>query len=108
MRLACGNGLGADVWTAFQRRFRVPHILEFYAATEGNVTLFNFEGRPGAIGFHALFVSPANYRKARFDPFTFASMLRSEWSPETRALASGACAIVPDDWPEHAQRYAKQ
>src|SRR6185503_2687551 len=29
---------------------RIPHILEFYAATEGNVSLVNVEGRPGAIG----------------------------------------------------------
>jgi fatty-acyl-CoA synthase len=50
VRLACGNGLRLDVWNEFKERFRIPHILEFYAATEGNVTLFNFEGKPGAIG----------------------------------------------------------
>jgi fatty-acyl-CoA synthase len=50
LRLACGNGLRLDVWREFETRFRVPRILEFYAATEGNVTLFNVEGKPGAIG----------------------------------------------------------
>jgi fatty-acyl-CoA synthase len=50
VRLACGNGLRPDVWDEFQRRFRIPRIVEFYAATEGNVMLFNFEGKPGAIG----------------------------------------------------------
>jgi len=50
LRLCCGNGLRPDIWPAFQARFRIPRIVEFYAATEGNVTLFNFEGRPGAIG----------------------------------------------------------
>ncbi len=50
LRLCCGNGLRPDIWRAFQARFGIPLILEFYAATEGNVTLFNFEGRPGAVG----------------------------------------------------------
>ena len=50
LRLACGNGLRGDVWTAFQQRFRVPEILEYYAATEGNFSLYNCEGRVGAIG----------------------------------------------------------
>ena len=50
LRLACGNGLQAGVWEQFQDRFGVPHILEFYAATEGNVSLYNCEGLPGAIG----------------------------------------------------------
>ena len=50
LRLICGNGLSADVWTGFQERFRIPQILEFYAATEGNFSLYNAEGQPGAIG----------------------------------------------------------
>jgi len=50
LRLACGNGLRGDVWEPFQQRFRVPQILEFYAATEGNFSLYNCEGKPGAIG----------------------------------------------------------
>jgi fatty-acyl-CoA synthase len=50
LRLCCGNGLRPDIWTAFQSRFAIPHILEFYAATEGNVSLFNIEGKPGAVG----------------------------------------------------------
>jgi fatty-acyl-CoA synthase len=50
LRLCCGNGLRGDVWERFQARFAIPDILEFYAATEGNVTLYNCEGRPGAIG----------------------------------------------------------
>jgi fatty-acyl-CoA synthase len=50
LRLACGNGLRPDIWRTFQDRFRIPHIIEFYAATEGNVMLFNFDGREGAIG----------------------------------------------------------
>jgi fatty-acyl-CoA synthase len=50
IRMCCGNGLRAEVWHGFQERFRIPHILEFYAATEGNVSLVNVEGMPGAIG----------------------------------------------------------
>ena len=50
IRLACGNGLGPDIWTAFQSRFRIPRILEFYASTEGNVSLFNVDGQAAAIG----------------------------------------------------------
>jgi len=50
IRMACGNGLRPEVWKAFQSRFQIPRILEFYAATEGNVSLFNLEGEPGAIG----------------------------------------------------------
>ena len=50
LRLACGNGLRPDVWPQFQQRFQIPQIIEFYAATEGNVSLFNFEGKQGAVG----------------------------------------------------------
>ncbi len=50
LRLCCGNGLRPDVWRRFKERFHIPRILEFYAATEGNAILFNFDGRPGAVG----------------------------------------------------------
>jgi fatty-acyl-CoA synthase len=50
LRLACGNGLQEDVWRAFEARFALPRILEFYASTEGSFSLYNAEGRPGAIG----------------------------------------------------------
>lgn len=50
LRMACGNGLRGDIWDDFKTRFRIPHIFEFYAATEGGVSLFNIEGEPGAIG----------------------------------------------------------
>jgi fatty-acyl-CoA synthase len=57
VRLACGNGLRPDLWEAFQNRFHIPHILEFYGATEGNVNIFNFEGKPGAVGRVPWFVA---------------------------------------------------
>jgi fatty-acyl-CoA synthase len=50
LRLCCGNGLRADIWKPFQDRFRIPRILEFYAATEGSISLYNVEGVPGSIG----------------------------------------------------------
>jgi fatty-acyl-CoA synthase len=50
LRLCCGNGLSGDVWERFQARFQIPRIIEFYAATEGSVSLYNAAGKPGAIG----------------------------------------------------------
>jgi fatty-acyl-CoA synthase len=50
IRLVCGIGLRPDIWQTFQTRFRIPHIREFYAATEGNAVMFNLDDTPGAIG----------------------------------------------------------
>jgi fatty-acyl-CoA synthase len=71
LRLVCGNGLSGDIWTPFKDRFAIPRILEFYAATEGNFSLYNVEGEPGAIGRIPGFMShrfPAAL--VRFDPAT--------------------------------------
>jgi fatty-acyl-CoA synthase len=50
IRLAFGNGLRPDIWPTMRQRFHIPEILEFYGSTEGNVSMFNFDGRDGAIG----------------------------------------------------------
>lgn len=50
IRMAFGNGLRPDIWPTLKQRFRIPEILEFYGSTEGNVSMFNFDGREGAVG----------------------------------------------------------
>ena len=68
LRLAFGNGLRPDIWDTVKTRFRLPEILEFYGSTEGNVSLFNFDGKSGAIGrVPAYLQSNFNIRLAAFD-----------------------------------------
>lgn len=50
LRLCLGNGLAAEPWRAFVARFGPLRVLEFYASTEGNLSLYNCEGEVGAIG----------------------------------------------------------
>ena len=50
LRLAIGNGLSEEVWRAVLDRFGPLRVLEFYASTEGNVWLYNVEGKIGSIG----------------------------------------------------------
>ncbi len=69
LRLCFGNGLRADVWKAFEARFAIPRIVEFYAATEGSFSLFNLEGKPGAIGRIPSFMAHRSpVALVRFDP----------------------------------------
>lgn len=50
LRVVMGNGLRPEIWPAFKARFRIPRIIEFYGATEGNVSMVNVDGKVGAIG----------------------------------------------------------
>ncbi|HVN01524.1 MAG TPA: long-chain-acyl-CoA synthetase [Caulobacteraceae bacterium] len=68
LRLAFGNGLRPDVWEKLIGRFAVPRVLEFYGSTEGNVSMFNFDGKLGAIGRAPDYIkSLFNIRLAQFD-----------------------------------------
>ncbi|XP_027486966.1 very long-chain acyl-CoA synthetase-like isoform X1 [Corapipo altera] len=50
VRMALGNGMRAEVWKEFLRRFGPVSIREFYGATEGNAGLINYTGKVGAVG----------------------------------------------------------
>jgi acyl-CoA synthetase (AMP-forming)/AMP-acid ligase II len=50
IRIATGNGLRPDIWEAFQKRFGLTRIAEFYAATEGNCITLNAMGVVGSCG----------------------------------------------------------
>jgi fatty-acyl-CoA synthase len=68
LRMAFGNGLRPEVWETVQTRFSIPEILEFYGSTEGNVSMFNFDGKPGAIGRVPPYLRGRfNVRLVRFD-----------------------------------------
>lgn len=45
-----GNGLRAQIWTEFTKRFQIPKICEFYGSTEGNVGMVNPFNKVGACG----------------------------------------------------------
>ncbi|MGB7134105.1 MAG: long-chain-acyl-CoA synthetase [Acidobacteriaceae bacterium] len=93
VRVACGNGLAPDVWQAFQDRFGIRQILEFYASTEGGLSLFNVEGEPGSMGR----VPP--YLAHRFAPALV------EFDPETampQRNAEGFCVACAPNEPGEA------
>jgi fatty-acyl-CoA synthase len=50
VRIITGNGLRPEIWKTFQERFAIPRIVEFYGATEGNVSMLNYDGKVGAVG----------------------------------------------------------
>ena len=50
LQFCIGNGLRPDIWESFRDRFRLPRIVEFYGATEGNVSLLNLDNRVGSVG----------------------------------------------------------
>jgi len=50
IRCIVGNGLRPEVWPDFVQRFNIPKVVEFYGATEGNISLINAGGPVGAVG----------------------------------------------------------
>ena len=50
LRCIVGNGLRPEVWSKFTERFNIPKVVEFYGATEGNISMINFTNKVGAVG----------------------------------------------------------
>ena len=65
VRIIVGNGLRAEVWEAFEQRFGITDIREFYGASEGNSAFVNAFGARGTAGF-----SPLSYAIVAFDAET--------------------------------------
>ena len=57
-------------------------------------------GRPGALAFHGLFLSPRDYRKAGHVPFGLSGALRGDWTAETRTLPPGAWPVEVPGTPD--------
>ena len=50
VRACLGNGLRPDIYEAFQKRFGIRAVYEFYGSTEGNAVMLNMDFRAGAVG----------------------------------------------------------
>ncbi|GAA5980575.1 hypothetical protein JCM5350_004352 [Sporobolomyces pararoseus] len=64
--MAYGNGCRPEVWNAFRERFGVRVISEFFASSEGNGSLLNYNANnfgAGAVGREGILVSAAQKHK---------------------------------------------
>ena len=108
LRIACGNGLRPEVWVPFQTRFRIPRILEYYASTEGNFSLYNCEGQPGAIGrIPAFLASRLPVALLRFDVEKSEPWRNAEGFCERCAAneIGEAVGLMPDTGAERGGRF---
>jgi len=62
VRLMVGNGLRPELWVAFQERFGIANVSEFYGASESNVAFVNAFGMQRTAGF-----SPLTFAIVAFD-----------------------------------------
>lgn len=97
VRAAFGNGLRPDVWEAFKKRFNIPTILEFYAATEAPAGMWNRSTNSfsaGAIGRNGTLASllmESSLTIVNLDP-------HSDPLDPIRDPITGLCKIA--DWDE--------
>ena len=108
LRMVCGNGLRPEVWDVFQHRFRIPRILEYYASTEGNFSLYNCEGQIGAIGRIPPFLANRlPVALLRFDVDAAEPRRNSEGRCERCAAneVGEAVGLIPDDGAQRGGRF---
>ncbi len=51
VRMMFGNGLRANLWADFKRRFGIAKVMEFYGSSEGNVGFLNIFNHDCTVGF---------------------------------------------------------
>ena len=108
LRFCNGNGLRPDIWMSFKTRFRIPKIIEWYAATEGNVTMFNLDGKPGSVGRipkwleHRFQTKLVRYNVETEQPVRGPDGHCIECAPDETGEAIGKIVIDPD---RPAQRF---
>jgi len=61
LRAMIGNGMRPDVWMDFKNRFKVNRIIEFYGASEGNVSFANLLNKDLTVGMTSAEVALVKY-----------------------------------------------
>ncbi|MCA9515742.1 MAG: AMP-binding protein, partial [Myxococcales bacterium] len=62
VRLVTGNGLRPELWAAFEERFGIERVCEFYGASESNIAFVNAFGVRQTAGF-----TPLSFAIVRWD-----------------------------------------
>jgi len=62
IRMCVGNGLRPDIWMEFKQRFGIPHINEFYGASECNLVFTNAFNLDKTAGY-----CPLSYNIVEYD-----------------------------------------
>uniref|UniRef100_A0A8B9GS09 Long-chain-fatty-acid--CoA ligase n=1 Tax=Astyanax mexicanus TaxID=7994 RepID=A0A8B9GS09_ASTMX len=91
VRLAIGNGLRADVWQEFQRRFGSVDIQEFYAASDGILSFINYVGKVGAVGRVNFYQKVSSFYLMLVTVFTYWVFPPTSHSPSYCANDLGTC-----------------
>ena len=110
VRLVVGNGLRPDIWIDFKNRFGIPAICEFYASTEGNLTLTNYQTDDkvgvGAVGFTGLITRALGPKMSivKIDPITEQPLCTPEgWCIECEPNEPGELiSLIEDSHPFRA------
>lgn len=98
VRVVLGNGLRPELWPAFRERFGIPHINEFYGASECNLLFTNSFNVDASCGF-----CPLSYAVVAYDPDTEAPVrndkgrLQQVRTGETGLLLSRVTRLSPFD-----------
>jgi citronellyl-CoA synthetase len=61
IRAMIGNGMRPDVWMGFKNRFKIKRIVEFYGASEGNVSFANLMNKDCTVGMTSAQVALVKY-----------------------------------------------